>query len=252
MKCPICKNELEIKNKKVGETANGDSIFNEFAICHNCKKQWNLDKQRAKKAAEANAAAEEKPAKEEKEETVAPTDAPKKKRKKRPVSVDEAPKAQDEKEAVSPEEHPKKKKKRPVPTEAPAEVPEGEQPRPKKKKKRPVADTSIEETRPVKVKKAAHAMDESIDEFKDTLDVERPKPKKRKPIDNVKKEEPAFSNIPPKHIREEREKEMRQNYQLMLDEGEEDDRALPTVVIVILILLLLATAAFAGYWFFIR
>ena len=49
MNCPICKNELEIKQKKVGENAAGETIYNEFAICHNCKKQWNLDKQREKK-----------------------------------------------------------------------------------------------------------------------------------------------------------------------------------------------------------
>ena len=50
MKCPICKNELEIKNKAVGKTENGETIYNEYAICHECKKQWNLDKQRAKSA----------------------------------------------------------------------------------------------------------------------------------------------------------------------------------------------------------
>ena len=32
MNCPICKKELEIKNKKVGETAAGEAIYNEFAI----------------------------------------------------------------------------------------------------------------------------------------------------------------------------------------------------------------------------
>ena len=51
MKCPICNHELEIKSKKTGETENGEAIYNEFAICHDCKKQWNLDKQRAKNAA---------------------------------------------------------------------------------------------------------------------------------------------------------------------------------------------------------
>ena len=49
MQCPICKKDLEIKNKKVGENEAGEAIYNEFAICRNCKKQWNLDKQREKK-----------------------------------------------------------------------------------------------------------------------------------------------------------------------------------------------------------
>lgn len=51
MKCPICGKELELKNKQIGTNENGDPIFNEYAICRDCRKQWNLDKQRAKKAA---------------------------------------------------------------------------------------------------------------------------------------------------------------------------------------------------------
>ena len=51
MKCPICGNELEIKNKQIGTDNSGDPVFNEYAVCRDCKKQWNLDKQRAKKAA---------------------------------------------------------------------------------------------------------------------------------------------------------------------------------------------------------
>ena len=49
MQCPICKKDLQIKNKKVGENEAGEAIYNEFAICRDCKKQWNLDKQREKK-----------------------------------------------------------------------------------------------------------------------------------------------------------------------------------------------------------
>ena len=47
------------RKKQVGTSENGDPIFNEYAICRDCKKQWNLDKQRAKKMA-ARKAAEEK------------------------------------------------------------------------------------------------------------------------------------------------------------------------------------------------
>ena len=56
MKCPICGKELEIRNKQIGVTDNGEPIFNEYAICRDCRKQWNLDKQRAKKAAAKKAA----------------------------------------------------------------------------------------------------------------------------------------------------------------------------------------------------
>ena len=42
MQCPICKKDLEIKNKKIGENEAGEAIYNEFAICRDCKKQWNL------------------------------------------------------------------------------------------------------------------------------------------------------------------------------------------------------------------
>ena len=51
MKCPICGKELELKNKQIGTNENGEPVFNEYAICRDCRKQWNLDKQRAKKAA---------------------------------------------------------------------------------------------------------------------------------------------------------------------------------------------------------
>lgn len=59
MKCPICGKDLDLQNKQISTSENGDPIFNEYAICHSCKKQWNLDKQRAKKIA-AKKAAEEK------------------------------------------------------------------------------------------------------------------------------------------------------------------------------------------------
>ena len=63
MKCPICGKELELKNKQIGTNENGDPIFNEYAICRDCRKQWNLDKQRAKKAAAKKPASAEASAK---------------------------------------------------------------------------------------------------------------------------------------------------------------------------------------------
>ena len=42
MKCPICGKELELRNKQVGTGENGEPVFNRYAICRDCKKQWNL------------------------------------------------------------------------------------------------------------------------------------------------------------------------------------------------------------------
>lgn len=55
MRCPKCGKDVELQKKQVGVDENGKPIFNEYAICRDCKKQWNLDKQRAKKAAETSA-----------------------------------------------------------------------------------------------------------------------------------------------------------------------------------------------------
>ena len=78
MQCPICKKDLEIKNKKIGENEAGEAIYNEFAICRDCKKQWNLDKQREKKKKLAKEALAEK--------TVEAGKAAEKPHKKRPAS----------------------------------------------------------------------------------------------------------------------------------------------------------------------
>ncbi len=51
MKCPLCGKDVILQQKQVGTTENGEPIMNQYAICKDCKKQWNLDKQRAKKMA---------------------------------------------------------------------------------------------------------------------------------------------------------------------------------------------------------
>lgn len=51
MKCPKCGKDVELTKKQVGLDDSNQPIFNEYAICRDCKKQWNLDKQREKKAA---------------------------------------------------------------------------------------------------------------------------------------------------------------------------------------------------------
>ncbi|WP_333792224.1 hypothetical protein [Muricomes intestini] len=55
MRCPKCGKDVELQKRQVGVDENGKPVFNEYAVCKDCKKQWNLDKQRAKKAAETAA-----------------------------------------------------------------------------------------------------------------------------------------------------------------------------------------------------
>ena len=241
MQCPICKKDLEIKNKKIGENEAGEAIYNEFAICRDCKKQWNLDKQREKKKKLAKEALAEK--------TVEAGKAAEKPHKKRPAAEGERPVRKPRPKAeVSSEEQPSRPhpKKRPATSDRPLlKYAEGqeesrEKVRPRPKKKRP------EEAKPV------HAIDNSStriisdeeDEHKITApDLSTPEGEK----------EQTYSNIPPKHVREKREQEMRENYQNMLDEEDDDDeRHFPVVLVVILIFLIIAAAAFAGYWFFLK
>ena len=282
MNCPICKKELEIKNKKVGETAAGEAIYNEFAICHDCKKQWNLDKQRAKantekkdsKAAEvpkkasvvSDTPSEASPAPKKKRPVASDAQAQpvRKVKKKRPVNPESASAKPSvtpskPKEAVvedaptrvmpteelearlqeirSQEERPRKKK-RPVPSDA------QEQPVRKVKKKRPAdleaaSDVNIQERPRKKRKRPIEPLEDEMTEFSNALAEER--------------NEKTYSNIPPKHIREAHEKEVRENYQNMLDEDDEDEKSgTPIILILIIIILLLAIAAFAGYWFLLR
>ena len=138
--------------------------------------------------------------------------------------------------------HPKKRpatSDRPLLKYAEGQEESREKVRPRPKKKRP------EEAKPV------HAIDNSstriISDEEDELKITAPDlstPEGEK--------EQTYSNIPPKHVREKREQEMRENYQNMLDEDDDDERHFPVVLVVILIFLIIAAAAFAGYWFFLK
>ena len=99
MKCPLCGKDVILQQKQVGTNENGEPIMNQYAICKDCKKQWNLDKQRAKKMAAKKAVEDTKQAEptrsdEEKKAVkksrpVNGEDAP---RKRRPVNEDGTPK----------------------------------------------------------------------------------------------------------------------------------------------------------------
>lgn len=241
MQCPICKKDLEIKNKKIGENEAGEAIYNEFAICRDCKKQWNLDKQREKKKKLAKEALAEK--------TVEAGKAAEKPHKKRPAAEGERPvrKPRPKTEGSSEEQpsrpHPKKRpatSDRPLLKYAEGQEESREKVRPRPKKKLSGRSQTI------------HAIDNSstriISDEEDELKITAPDlstPEGEK--------EQTYSNIPPKHVREKREQEMRENYQNMLDEEDDDDeRHFPVVLVVILIFLIIAAAAFAGYWFFLK
>jgi len=54
MKCPKCKGKTDLQKRQVGLDDYHEPVYNEFAICRPCKKQWNLDEIRAKKAEKAD------------------------------------------------------------------------------------------------------------------------------------------------------------------------------------------------------
>lgn len=56
MKCPICGKDVELQKKQVGVDEQGAPVFHQYAVCRDCKKQWDLDKQRARKAVPDTAA----------------------------------------------------------------------------------------------------------------------------------------------------------------------------------------------------
>ena len=192
MKCPICGKELELRNKQIGTNENGDPIFNEYAICRDCKKQWNLDKQRAKRAAKKAA---EKPVPEEK----APAE--------KPVQKDKAPArkpAPDEKIPV---------RKPAAGDEAPAKKPV--------KKKRPRPESEEEVKKPIPKKRPRTDAEEIISD-------ERParKPvKKRSAEEREASEEKRYSNIPSEKVRNKHGKAARKSYTEILETGESDRKS---------------------------
>ena len=198
MKCPKCGKDVILQKKQVGVDENGNPVLNEYAICKDCKKQWNLDKQRAKKSAPKPAASVAK-------HTEA---APKQEAPKAPVEKTEETKATEQKKIAEHTDEPKQpvqKKKRPA-SERPVSE-HSERP----KKKRPVSDHSEEAPR----KKASDAV---------------PKKKRPAPADSKTrvisvpeefKQEPSeegqrYGNIPSEKVRAKRERAVKKSYEDML------------------------------------
>ena len=206
MKCPICGKDLDLQNKQIGTSENGDPIFNEYAICHSCKKQWNLDKQRAKKIAAKKAA-------EEKAKAEAAARAAEEKAKAEAAARAAEEKAKAEAAARAAEEKAK--------AEAAARAAE-------EKVKAEAAARAAEEKRAARREAKARARKEAIarlaadkgisEEEAERILKERARARKaaaqKAATDNS--EEQKYGNIPAEEIRDKREKAVRKGYEDML------------------------------------
>lgn len=185
MKCPICGKDVELQKKQIGTDENGEPIFNEYAVCRDCRKQWNLDKQRAKKMAAKKAAAgqSEDSAKKAPQRT----------------TEDAAPKKKPSEEAAA-------KKRAAADGAAPRKRSAGEA----ASGKRPADGTVRRRPKP------ADGAPKSTAEDSDTP---AKKPVKKRV---VRREAPAegeaqqYGNIPPENVRVKREKAARRGYEDML------------------------------------
>ena len=206
MKCPLCGKDVILQQKQVGTNENGEPIMNQYAICKDCKKQWNLDKQRAKKMAAKKAVEDAK------EADSARSDEEKKAVKKtRPVNGEDAPK-----KCRPVNEDGTPKKRRPADGEAAP------------KKRRPVNEDGTPKKRRPADGEAAPKKRRPVNED-GTPKKRRPAdgetaPKKRRPIEeeaalssaSETTEEQKYGNIPPQHVRTKRERAMRKGYEDML------------------------------------
>ena len=218
MKCPLCGKDVILQQKQVGTNENGEPIMNQYAICKDCKKQWNLDKQRAKKMAAKKAVEDAKQAEPtrsgeeknavKKSRPVNGEDAP---RKRRPVNEDGTPKKH-----RTTDEEATPKKRRPVNEDGTPKKrrPVNEDGTPKKRR------TADGEATP---KKRRPVNEDGTPKKRRTADGEAA-PKKRRPIEeeaalssaSETTEEQKYSNIPPQHVRAKREHAMRKGYEDML------------------------------------
>ena len=208
MKCPICGKELELRNKQIGTNENGDPIFNEYAICRDCKKQWNLDKQRAKRAA-AKKAAQEASAKKNEASAQETTQT-------REVQIKEAPVKK-----AAPKQNVPEAKAAPEGKTAPKrKAPAGN---PAARQEKPVRKSSAQDAEAAKKpapKRRPRPVDETVSEEHAKKPVRRRRPEEAGPA-----EEKRYSNIPSEKVRAKHEKAARKSYGEMLETGTIDKKA---------------------------
>ena len=208
MKCPICGKELELRNKQIGTNENGDPIFNEYAICRDCKKQWNLDKQRAKRAA-AKKAAQEASAKKNEASAQETTQT-------REVQIKEAPVKKAAPKQNAPEAKAAPEGKTAPKRKAPAGNPAARQEKPVRKS----SDQDAEAAKKPAPKRRPRPVDETVSEEHAKKPVRRRRPEEAGPT-----EEKRYSNIPSEKVRAKHEKAARKSYGEMLETGTIDKKA---------------------------
>lgn len=208
MKCPICGKELELRNKQIGTNENGDPIFNEYAICRDCKKQWNLDKQRAKRAA-AKKAAQEASAKKNEASAQETTQT-------REVQIKEAPVKKAAPKQNAPEAKAAPEGKTAPKRKAPAGNPAARQEKPVRKS----SDQDAEAAKKPAPKRRPRPVDETVSEEHAKKPVRRRRPEEAGPA-----EEKRYSNIPSEKVRAKHEKAARKSYGEMLETGTIDKKA---------------------------
>lgn len=184
MKCPICGKDLELKNKQIGTSENGEPIFNKYAICRDCRKQWNLDKQRAKRQAAKKV-----------DKPVAAVEAEKAAAQK--PSVKKTVEAKTATEITKPADNLKDTKAAPVQKKVPAKKNVPDLPGTPRHKHRP--DDATASSNEVPAKKAVK--------------------KRSAQVKEIDESEKRYSNIPSEKVRSKREKAVRQGYEDMLATG---------------------------------
>ena len=246
MKCPICGKDVELQKKQVGTDEQGAPIFNQYAVCRDCRKQWNLDKQRAKKAAAKAASGEERKPEEkvqpvkksvQKKEDVQPVKkAPVKKKS---VSVDE--RAAGRKQPAAARENSVKKqkageetpvRKRPA-DQVKKQATDVEKQGPKKQvpakkqagasEERPIKKRSVKTGESVPTgertakKKPARPAEDTPVRRRSSVENEDTKIRRVRKISEAEENEgQRYSNIPDKKVRAKRERAMREGYEEML------------------------------------
>ena len=230
MKCPICGKEVELQNKQVGTDASGTPVFHEYAVCRDCKKQWDLDKQRAKKRAEkANASAQMKTGNPEKPVALAQKPISEKR------SVQKA--APTEKPVGNPAERPLDPVHKKTAVSAPKKDSSHEKKTvPQKPSAKEVKPTSEKEN--IQVAKSTHTKKETTAKATVKRDMtakaaagkkesavqksaphSRPSTPANSSTSNTTintETEQYYGNIPPEHVRAKRERAVRQSYEEML------------------------------------
>lgn len=217
MKCPICGKNVELRNKQVGIDEQGNPVFNQYAVCKDCKKQWNLDKKRTPKttAKPADETADSQtpakkaaPAKQNPTKKAPVKQDPAKKVVRKPVAKPDAETADSQtpaKKAAPAKQNPTKKA--PVKQDSAKKVV-------RKPAAKPATETADSQTQAKKAAPAKKAVKSNVSK-KETRDNKSIK----KNFDDtiiLEKDEQKLGNIPSEKVRSKKEQRVKQGYAEML------------------------------------